>query len=220
MSPPPFQERLPLCRAAGPGDASQFEEPQNLADEGVAGFTCRHPERCMRNDQRYLTGVERRFEPHEIIVSKTDKKGKITYANTVFTRVSQYSEDELLNAPHNIVRHPAMPRCVFKVLWDTIAAGQEIFAYVLNRAKSGDHYWVFAHVTPTFDERGMIIGYHSSRRVAEPRALAKIEPIYSLLLSEEKKHANPRDGMAAAGKVLTDYLASEKMSYEQFVFTL
>lgn len=167
-----------------------------------------------------LTGVERTFEPNEIIVSKTDRKGKITYANPVFVRVSQYTEDELLGAPHNIVRHPHMPRCVFKLLWDTIAAGQEIFAYVLNRAKSGDHYWVFAHVTPTFDSENHIIGYHSSRRVADRSALAKIEPIYRLLLEEEQKHASPREAMAAATSLLLNYVSNRNMSYEQFVFTL
>ncbi len=171
-------------------------------------------------DRKRLTGVERTFEPHEIIVSKTDPRGKITYANTVFQRVSQYAEEELLGAPHNIVRHPAMPRVVFKLLWDTIQAGQEIFAYVLNRARSGDHYWVFAHVTPTFDQRGQIISYHSSRRVPERSALAKIEPIYQLLLNEEKKHASARDAMVASGQILTRFLAERKMSYEQFVFTL
>ncbi|HUB24019.1 MAG TPA: PAS domain-containing protein [Tepidisphaeraceae bacterium] len=174
----------------------------------------------MASNPTYLTGVERTFEPHEIIVSKTDRQGKITYANLIFVRVSQYTEEELLGAPHNIVRHPGMPRCVFKLLWDTIAGGKEIFAYVLNRAKSGDHYWVFAHITPTFDDRGQIIGYHSSRRVATQKALEKIKPIYALLLEEEKKHSTSRLSMAASGDLLNNFLAERKMSYEQFVFTL
>ena len=110
------------------------------------------------------TGVARPFEEEEIIVSKTDLKGRITYANDVFVRISQYPLRELMGAPHSLIRHPNMPRCVFKLLWDTIEAKKEIFAYVLNLAKSGDHYWVFAHVTPSFDGNNNIIGYHSSRR--------------------------------------------------------
>ena len=76
---------------------------------------------------------------------------------------------------HNIIRHPDMPRCVFDLLWKTIAGGEEIFAYVKNMAKNGDHYWVFAHVTPTFDAGGRIMGYHSNRRVPERGAVATLE---------------------------------------------
>ena len=113
------------------------------------------------------TGVERRFAEDEVIVSKTDLRGHITYANEVFVRVSGFREDELLGAPHSIVRHPDMPRCVVQLLWDRIAAWHEVFAYVLNMSKNGDHYWVHAHVTPTFDEQGKIVGYHSNRRVPD-----------------------------------------------------
>ncbi len=97
------------------------------------------------------TGIERTFKEDEIIVSKTDLKGIITYANRTFLDVALYREDEVLGMPHSIIRHPDMPRCVFKLLWDTIEEGNEIIAYVKNMAKNGDFYWVFAHVTPTFN---------------------------------------------------------------------
>ena len=74
------------------------------------------------------SGRESPFGEDEIIVSKTDLKGRITYANDVFLRVSAYSLNEVVGAPHSIIRHPEMPRCVFKLFWDTIAAGKEIFA--------------------------------------------------------------------------------------------
>ena len=86
------------------------------------------------------TGVERFFDDDDIIVSKTDLKGKITYANRVFSQVSGYTEPELIGQPHNLIRHPDMPRCVFKLLWDTVQDGREIFAYVVNLCKGGDHY--------------------------------------------------------------------------------
>ncbi len=144
---------------------------------------------------RSLTGVERSFRVDEVIVSKTDRAGRITYANDVFLAISGYNEDELLGAAHSIVRHPAMPRCVFKLLWDTIERGDEIFAYVLNRAKAGDHYWVFAHVTPNFGADGGIIGYHSNRRVPPRAAVDAVTPLYASLLRIEQAAADRKTGL-------------------------
>ena len=79
-------------------------------------------------DRTQLTGHERTFAPDEFIVSKTDVKGHITYANEVFLRISGFDEEEVIGAPHSLVRHPDMPRCVFKLLWETIQAKKEIFA--------------------------------------------------------------------------------------------
>jgi len=142
------------------------------------------------------SGHERSFAEEEIIVSKTDLKGRITYANQVFARVAGYRVDELLGQPHSIVRHPDMPRCVFKLLWDTIEAKQEIFAYVLNMAKNGDHYWVFANVTPTLDRTGNIIGYHSNRRKPDRDKIEKVVPLYQALLAEEKSCRQSQGGHA------------------------
>lgn len=174
----------------------------------------------MARQDLHLTGVERFFDPDEIIVSKTDTKGRITYANQVFMRIAGYSEGQLLGQPHSIVRHPAMPRCVFKLLWDTLEAGHEIFAYVLNRSSNGDHYWVFAHVTPSFDRSGTIIGYHSSRRVPERSAVEKAIPLYQTLLGIEEKHENRKDGMNAALDTVVALLTEKGIGYDEFVFTL
>lgn len=168
----------------------------------------------------HCTGRERTFTEDEIIVSKTDLKGRITYANQVFCRVAMFTEEELLGKPHNIIRHPDMPRCVFKVLWDTIQAGKEIFAYVINRARNGDHYWVFAHVTPTFDNQNRIIGYHSNRRVPDRRAVNKAKQLYQHLLSFERKASNPKQAMDLSIPRLMDFLAENKTTYEELVFAL
>lgn len=167
-----------------------------------------------------LTGVEGTFDPDEIIVSKTDTKGRITYANQVFLRVAQYTEAELIGKAHNIIRHPDMPRCVFKYLWDTIAGGREVFAYVVNRTRLGDHYWVFAHVTPTFDAQGHIVSYHSSRRVPCRHALDVIKPIYRELLAVESRYRTPSDQWGASLPVLVNLLEKQRMSYDEWVFTL
>lgn len=167
-----------------------------------------------------LTGVVRTFRTDEIIVSKTDLKGRIIYANEVFQKVSGFSEVELLGQPHSIIRHSKMPRCVFKLLWDTIESGKEIFAYVLNRAKNGDEYWVFAHVTPTFDGSGKIISYHSNRRAPRREAVEKAAALYEKLLAEEARHADRKDGMAASTRMLLDLLGSMGKPYDEFVFSL
>ena len=168
-----------------------------------------------------LTGIERFFDENEIIVSKTNLKGHITYANDVFLRLADYTEEEIMGAPHSTIRHPDMPRCVFKLLWDSIMAGKEIFAFVLNRAKCGDHYWVLAHVTPTFGENGSITGYHSNRRVPDKKVLKDvIVPLYQNLLAEENRHANRHDGMLAGEKMILDLLASKGVSYDELIFSL
>ena len=166
------------------------------------------------------TGVERTFDVDEIIVSKTDPEGRFTYANSVFCKVAGYEEDEVIGVQHNLVRHPDMPRAVFKLLWDVIPTGEEVFAYVLNMAKNGDHYWVFAHVTASYDDNGNLSGYHSNRRVPEPSAVAKIEPIYAALLAEEKRHSSPKAGMEASFRMLVNLLEENGVTYDEFVFSL
>ena len=167
-----------------------------------------------------LTDIERTFGQDEIIVSKTDLKGRITYANQVFLRIAQYTEEEVLGKPHNIIRHPDMPRCVFQLLWDTIQAGREIFAYVINRTKLGDYYWVFAHVTPTFDFHDRIVGYHSSRRVANRLAVEQVKKLYSELLKEERRCGSPRAAIEASTALLLNYLGEQQLTYDEFVFSL
>jgi PAS domain S-box-containing protein len=167
-----------------------------------------------------LTGVERHFAEDEIIVSKTDLKGRIIYGNEVFLRLAGYSEKEIIGQPHSIIRHPDMPRCVFKLLWDTIGAGQEIFAYVVNRAKNGDHYWVFAHVTPTYDGAGKLIGYHSSRRVPDASALAGVKPLYAELKAIEDSPSNRKEGMQAAFDAPVGKLNEMGKAYDAFVLAL
>ncbi len=165
------------------------------------------------------TGVEHSLGREELIVSKTDLTGHITYANDVFLRIAGWDEDEIMGAPHSILRHPDMPRCVFKFLWDEIQAGREVFAYVINLCKNGDHYWVLAHVTPTFDENGQIVGYHSNRRYPEPAAVRAAKDLYAKLLAEESKHS--RDKSVEAGmQLLLSVLDDAGMTYGEFVFSI
>ena len=166
------------------------------------------------------TGRERTFGEEEIIVSKTDTSGRITYANDVFLRIAGYTEAEVIGQPHSLIRHPDMPRCVFQLLWSTIASGNEIFAHVVKLAKNGAHYWVLANVTPTFDGAGSIVGFHSNRRTPERAALAAIEPLYRELLAEERKHAQKAEQMARSSALLHGVLAKRGIAYDELMFSL
>jgi PAS domain S-box-containing protein len=169
---------------------------------------------------RPLTGLQTTFPDHEIIVSKTDARGIITYVNSVFRRVSGYEEHELIGAPHNLIRHPRMPRGVFKLLWDSVRSGQEIFAYVLNRAKNGDEYWVFAHVTPSYDSQGQLVGYHSNRRSPYRDALPKVERLYAALLEKENQYRAAAEAAQAGLDALNSVVAASHLDYAEFVFSL
>jgi len=166
------------------------------------------------------TGVERKLGEEDIIVSKTDPSGRITYVNQTLLDISDFTEEDLIGQQHSIVRHPEMPRCVFKLLWETVQSGQEIFAYVVNLTKYGDHYWVFAHITPSFDLEGNIIGFHSNRRAPERKGVQNAEALYKILLEEERRYPDRRKGMLSATELLQSMLADKQVEYDQFVFTL
>ncbi len=155
------------------------------------------------------------MDEEDFIVSKTDLKGCITYGNEIFIKMSGYSEKELLNAPHNILRHSDMPAIVFKLLWDRLKEKSFINAYVKNRCKNGDYYWVFANVTTSFNDKGVPVGYYSVRRKPKKSALALIEGLYADLLQAERS-----GGMNASGKLLESILKEKGVSYDEFIINL
>ncbi len=165
------------------------------------------------------TQHERVMREEDFLVSKTDLKGRITYGNRTFTEFSGYSESELLGTQHNIIRHPDMPRGVFKFLWDTLEQGSECFAYVKNMSKDGGFYWVFANVTPSLDVRGGTEGYLSVRRKPNAKAVALMADVYQLMLSEERR-AGSKDACAASLALLTGILAQKGVSYETFILSI
>jgi PAS domain S-box-containing protein len=166
------------------------------------------------------TGVERKLGEEEIIVSKTDTTGRITYVNQTLLKISDFTEEDLIGQQHSIVRHPEMPRSVFKLLWETVESGQEIFAYVVNLTKFGDHYWVFAHVTPTFNDQGAIVGFHSNRRAPSAKGVQNAQALYKVLLEEEARYADRRKGMLSATELLQSMLADKNVEYDQFILSL
>ncbi|HLD95376.1 MAG TPA: PAS domain-containing protein [Alphaproteobacteria bacterium] len=168
----------------------------------------------------YTSGRERFMKEDELIVSKTNLKGIITYANSVFCKIADYTIDEVLNKPHNIVRHPMMPRAIFNLLWEKLSKEEEVFAYVLNCGKKGDHYWVFAHVTPSYTTDGVLQGYHSNRRKPSNSALKVIQPLYQALFDEENKKATEHESTQAGHAFLELILKEKGVTYEEFVLSI
>ncbi len=156
---------------------------------------------------------------NEFIVSKTCPKGRITYINRCFMRISSFREEQLLDAPHSIIRHPDMPRGVFRLMWNTLQKGEEFFGFVKNMCADGRYYWVFANVTPDLDERGKLKGYYSVRRKPTRRGIEAVVPVYREMLAIEG-----RQSRAAAAEASMEYLQEvldkAGVSYSQFALDL
>lgn len=165
------------------------------------------------------SGVERRLGAEELIVTKTDLQGRITYANEVFLRISALEEAETLGQPHNLIRHPEMPRGVFHRLWATLRDGREMFAYVKNLATDGAHYWVLAHVTPSIDATGRPCGYHSNRRAPTWAGIPAVEEVYRHVLAAERG-LGAREAAVAGDAALDHLLAQRGLTYEAWVWSL
>ena len=121
-----------------------------------------------------------------LIVSSTDLKGIITYANRKFCTIAGYDKKELTGKNHNIVRHPDMPKAAFQEVWDTISSGKDWTGIVKNLRKDGKYYWVYSHIAPVFSD-GEITGYTAARRPASESEIAEIIPVYRDLLEKESR---------------------------------
>lgn len=155
------------------------------------------------------------MKDEDFIVSKTDLRDRITYCNQIFMEMAEYTEEELLGKAHSIIRHPDMPKAVFRYLWETLPKKQEVFAYVINKTKNNNYYWVYANITATLDERGSIVDYYSVRRRPNPKALEVIIPLYRKMISVEKS-----SGIDASFKVLTDILHEKGVAYDELIISL
>jgi len=157
------------------------------------------------------TDVEHEVTSVDMIVSKSDAEGNITYTNPIFMKISGYSQGELLDQPHSILRHPDMPKVIFKYLWDNLKAGKDVNAYVKNLCKDGGYYWVLAQVRVALNPDGSFRNYVSTRKQMLPNARAVIPDLYAKLLEIEKS-----DGVEASEKALMDFLAENGQSAETF----
>jgi len=175
----------------------------------------------MSNYQRPTPSTREIMLPDDVfITSKTDLQGRILYCNKVFTDMSGYSKRVLIGSPHNIIRHPDMPRGIFKLLWDTISSRQEFIGYVKNMCADGSFYWVLATVTPDFDESNNLAGYYSARRKPSRKAVSAISRIYADVSKAEATVTGSRQPQAGIDALLKIINNQGKASYEDFVLSL
>jgi aerotaxis receptor len=130
-------------------------------------------------DEEYL------FEGRAI-VSETDLNGIITFANRKFCEISGYSVEELIGEPHNIIRHPDMPKAGFAQMWKTIQEGGIWHGLVKNLRKDGRYYWVDTEVTPTYDSNGQVKGYMAARKPASRKNVEETAALYKKMLEQEQ----------------------------------
>jgi len=167
------------------------------------------------------TKTETVLKPDAFLVSKTDTKGKITYANRNFLDIAGYAEVELFGQQHNIVRHPDMPRGIFALLWETLKNGSEFNAYVKNLRKDGGFYWVFANISPNLSARGNTEGYYSVRRKPSSEAIKSISTLYQTMLAAEQKVGTKR-AITASTAVLNTWLkqTTGETEYATYILSL
>ena len=121
-----------------------------------------------------------------VMITETDTAGIITYANRKFREMTGYTKEELIGAPHNINRHPDMPKAAFKIVWDTIKRGEMWEGYVKNMRKDGKYYWVIVWIKPKFDDDGNIVGYIAGRKIPDREMIKKAEAEYRALKAQEE----------------------------------
>ncbi|MDA3946640.1 MAG: PAS domain-containing protein [Helicobacteraceae bacterium] len=154
-----------------------------------------------------------KLDKYKYIMSRTDTKGNIEFGNDYFFEISGYSPNELIGKPHNMIRHPDMPKVIFKLMWDRLQQGKNIFALVKNLAKDGRYYWVTTKFEIKKDPMDNTIrSYMAYRQAARPKAVETISKIYGELLDIEKS-----GGMEASEKYFAGYLDSQRLSYDEFI---
>ncbi len=162
-----------------------------------------------------MSNQERVMSDDKMIISKTDTKGKITYVNAEFCRISGFHRPEMLGQPHSIIRHKDMPRGVFKYLWQTLQEGKEFNGFVKNICKNGDYYWVFATVTPWLSSDGQsLLGYMSARRLANRAGVEFFSKIYEQMMQQESALSGAAAPEASL-QILLDACKKEGVSYDQ-----
>ena len=156
------------------------------------------------------------WDKTKTIISTTDKYGTITDVNQTFIDVSGYSADELLGKPHNIIRHPDMPKIIFKVTWDNILAGRNFHGIIKNLAKSGEYYWVVTDFEVGRNIMGEVVTIMARRRAVPQYVITDhIEPLYQTLLKLEKI-----GGMELSNRYFKGFLEKQGKSYIEYIMDI
>ncbi len=156
------------------------------------------------------TSLEKEVKSIDLIVSKSDKDGNITYVNPIFIKISGYTQGELLEKPHSILRHPDMPKVIFKYLWETLHNGEDVVAYVKNLCKNGSFYWVLATVKTAKNPDGSFRNYMSTRRHITSSAKETITTLYAQLLESQETQSEE-----SSQKLFDTFLAQNNITNAQ-----
>jgi len=160
------------------------------------------------------TDKEQEVRNIDVIISKGNEDGDITYANPIFFKLAGYEADELLEKPHSIIRHPDMPKIIFKILWDNLHAGNDVHTFVKNLSKDGSFYWVYAYVRVATNPDGSFRNYVSTRKTMSKNAREIIEPLYVKLLEAENSEIDK------ASIILDEFLSSQGGSLDKLNDTM
>lgn len=152
------------------------------------------------------------LDPNKVLLSITDTKGVIEYGNEDYVEVSGYEEFELVGSQHNIVRHPDMPKVVFKLMWDRLQKEENIVAIVKNMAKTGRYYWVMTDFVVRKDEQGNVTGYKAFRKPAPRKAVEAMIPFYKKLRDIEDFR-----GVDASLNFFNGYFEGRDTNYDDFI---
>ena len=176
---------------------------------------CSVSNKILKKDRPEPINSEISLNHNKVLLSITDTRGIITYANEDFVEASEYKEWELAGSNHNVIRHPDMPRVIFKLMWNRIQNGDNIIAIVKNLSKSGRFYWVMTDFVIREDVDGNIVGYKAFRRPAPRKAIETVIPLYEkLCMIEDAK------GVEASENFLIGFLDSKDTTYDDFIETL
>ena len=150
------------------------------------------------------------------LISETDVKGTITNVNDVFCAVAHYSASELIGQPHNLIRHPDMPKLIFKLLWDNLKVGNNFVGVIKNLAKTGEYYWVVTDFEMRRDAMGNITHYIGRRKSVPEAAINNyLAPFYESLLKMEKI-----GGVELSSRFFKNYLTKQGKDYIDFVISI
>ena len=156
------------------------------------------------------------LDPKKVIMSKTNRKGVIEYANRYFVEISGYEEYELMGRPHNMIRHPDMPKIIFKILWERLHQGKNIHAVVKNLAKNGKYYWVITNFETKFDDKGNVISHYSRRKAAPEHVVFGVSKLYKILLSLERNDKT----LKSSRNYFEGFFEYKNTTYDNFMLDL
>lgn len=158
---------------------------------------------------------EIKLDPSRVIMSKTDPKGIIEYANDYFMETCGYEEYELMGQPHNIIRHPDMPKVIFNLMWERLLEGKNIHALVKNLSKDGRYYWILTNFETNYNEKGAIVSHIAKRKAAPGNAIYQIEKLYKTIVAIERSK-NPE----MAEKYFYGLLEDRGQNYDEFILDI